>query len=224
MNTYYNNCILYDENDYLLNDFSRNVENGSRILIEQYVKHDMKVLEMGAKYGSVSVCLDYILTDPKNQLVCVDPDISIKNCLEKNRQINNCTFNIFNGAISKKDLYVVYNNCIWETKTYIDPPKHLKYIKCVTLSIDELQKLYNITFDCLIADCEGFLLEFIKENPDFFDNLKCIIYEEDCTSNNPINNVFIDYNEVEQFLINKGFILINTFKDHIGLNNKVWLK
>jgi hypothetical protein len=224
MNTYYNNCILYDEYDYLLNDFSRNVENGSRVLIEEYVKPDMKVLEMGARYGSVSVCLDYILTDPKNQLVCVDPDISIKNCLEKNRQINNCTFNIFNGAVSKKDLYVVYNGCTWETKTYIDPPKHLNCIKSATLSIDELQKLYNISFDCLIADCEGFLLEFIKENPDFFDNLKCVIYEEDCTPNHPINSHFIDYNEVEQFLIKKGFSLTKTFKDHIGLNNKVWLK
>jgi hypothetical protein len=68
------------------------------------------------------------------------------------------------------------------------------------------------------------LLEFIKENPDFFDNLICVIYEEDCTPNHPINSDFIDYNEVEQFLINKGFSLTTTFKDHIGLNNKVWLK
>jgi hypothetical protein len=39
-----------------------------------------------------------------------------------------------------------------------------------------------------------------------------------------INSDFIDYNQVEQFLINKGFNLTTTFKDHIGLNNKVWLK
>jgi FkbM family methyltransferase len=224
MNTYYNNCIFYDEHGYLLNDFSRNVENGSRVLIEKYIKPDMKVLELGARYGTVSVCLDYLLTDPQKQLVCVDPDITIKNCLEKNKTINNCTFNIFNGTISKKELYVVYNGCIWETKTYANPPKHLNYLKSATLSIDEIEQLYNIKFDCLIADCEGFLLEFIKENPDFFDNLTCVIYEEDCTPNHPINSDFIDYNEVEQFLINKGFSLTTTFKDHIGLNNKVWLK
>jgi FkbM family methyltransferase len=154
-------------------------------------------------------------------LVCVDPDISIKNCLEKNRKINNCSFNIFNGAISKKELYVSYNNCIWETKTYINPPINLRSEKITTLSIDKIQELYNIKFNCLIADCEGFLLEFIIENPDFFDNLTCIIYEEDCSINHPINN---DYNQVDIFLINKGFILTYTLLDNIGLNNKVWVK
>lgn len=142
----------------------------------------------------------------------------------KNRQINNCSFNIFNGAISKKDLYVSYNNCIRETKTYIDPPQNLKSEKINTLSIDIIQQIYDINFNCLIADCEGFLLEFIQENPNFFDNLICVIYEEDCSINHPINNIYINYNEVENFLINKGFNLIETFKDNIGLNNKVWFK
>ena len=184
----------------------------------------MNVLELGAKYGTCSVCLDYILNDPKKQLLCVDPDNKIKNCLEKNKQINNCTFNILIGAISKKNLYVTYNNCIWETKTYIEPPKNLISEKINTFSIDTVEDNYNIKFNCLIADCKGFLLEFIQENPNFFDNLICVIYEEDCSINHPINNVFIDYNEVESFLSNKGFILIESFKDNIGLYNKVWLK
>lgn len=153
----------------------------------------MKVLELGARYGTVSVCLDYILNNPKEQLLCVDPDNKIKMCLNKNKEINNCTFNIFNGAISKKDLYVCYNGCGLETKTYVNPPTHLQSEKIECLSIEEI---YNINFDCLLADCEGFLLEFIKENEDFFDNLKCVIYEEDCRINLPINNTFIDYNEV----------------------------
>ena len=224
MDDFYKKCIFYDENNNLLDNFSRNVENGSRYLIEKYIKSNMNILELGARYGTCSVCLDYILNDPKKQLLCVDPDNRIKNCLEKNRQINNCSFNIFNGAISKKDLYVSYNNCIWETKTYIDPPQNLKSEKINTLSIDIIQQIYDINFNCLIADCEGFLLEFIQENPNFFDNLICVIYEEDCSINHPINNIYINYNEVENFLINKGFNLIETFKDNIGLNNKVWFK
>lgn len=224
MNDYYNNCVFYDENNNLLDDFSRNVENGSRYLIEKYVKSDMNVLELGARYGTVSVCLDFILNEPKKQLLCVDPDISIKNCLEKNREINNCSFNILNGAISKKELFVTYNGCIWETKTYFNPPLNLKSEKIYTSSIDNIEQIYNIKFNCLIADCEGFLLEFIQENPTFFDNLICVIYEEDCSINHPINDTYIDYNEIESFLINKGFILTETFKDNIGLNNKIWLK
>lgn len=184
----------------------------------------MKVLELGARYGTVSVCLDYILDNPKQQLLCVDPDSKIKNCLNKNKELNNCTFNIFNGTISKKDLYVCYNGCGWETKTYETPPSHLESEKIETCSIEEIQKIYNIDFDCLLADCEGFLLEFIKENDSFFDKLKCIIYEEDCGKNHPINNSFIDYTIVEKFLETKGFILQEVYRDKIGLDNKIWLK
>jgi FkbM family methyltransferase len=184
----------------------------------------MKVLELGARYGTVSVCLDYILDNPVEQLLCVDPDSKIMACLHKNKERNNCTFNIFNGAISKKELYVCYNGCGWETKTYIEPPRHLLSEKIECLSLEEIHKKYNIDFDCLLADCEGFLLEFIRENGEFFDNLKCVIYEEDCGENHPINNTFINYSEVEQFLISKGFVLQETYRDKIGLDNKIWLR
>ena len=200
------------------------MEEGSRYLINKYVKSDMKVLELGARYGTVSVCLDYILDNPVEQLLCVDPDSKIMACLHKNKERNNCTFNIFNGAISKKELYVCYNGCGWETKTYIEPPRHLLSEKIECLSLEEIHKKYNIDFDCLLADCEGFLLEFIRENGEFFDNLKCVIYEEDCGENHPINNTFINYSEVEQFLISKGFALQETYRDKIGLDNKIWLR
>lgn len=224
MEKYYRECIFVNEFNNILDPVSLDVEEGSRYLVNKYVKSDMKVLELGARYGTVSVCLDYILNNPKEQLLCVDPDNKIKMCLNKNKEINNCTFNIFNGAISKKDLYVCYNGCGWETKTYVNPPAHLESEKIKCLSIEEIYKIYNINFDCLLADCEGFLLEFIKENENFFDNLKCVIYEEDCGVNLPINNTFIDYNEVEQFLTSKGFILEEIYKDKIGLDNKVWLQ
>jgi len=93
-----------------------------------------------------------------------------------------------------------------------------------TITIDEIQKLYNINFNCLLADCEGFLLQFITENDSFFDNLNCVIYEEDCTIDHKINNTYIDYNEIESFLLSKGFTLSETYLDFIGLNNKVWIK
>ena len=138
--------------------------------------------------------------------------------------MNKCSFNIFNGAISNNELYVCYNNCVWETKTYIIPPNNLKSEKIQTLTIEKIQQLYNINFDCLLADCEGFLLQFIRENESFFDNLKCVMYEEDCSKNHPINGIYINYDEIESFLISKGFKHIETFVDFIGLNNKVWIK
>tara|TARA_B110000046_G_scaffold126093_2_gene132555 strand:+ start:2466 stop:3146 length:681 start_codon:yes stop_codon:yes gene_type:complete len=224
MNTYYNNCTFINEYNNKLDSFSLSVEEGSRYLISKYVTHDMKVLELGARYGTVSVCLDYILDNPKEQLLCVDPDRTIKYCLNKNKETNNCSFNIFNGAISKNKLFVCYNGCGWETKTYINPPSHLKSEEIQTYSIDDIEQTYNINFNCLLADCEGFLLEFIKENEIFFEKLICIIYEEDCSIKHPINNLYINYIEVETFLKSKGFSLIETYKDKIGLDNKVWMK
>ena len=224
MDNYYKNCKFYDENDNILSDFSLKVEDGSRYLINKYVTSDMKVLELGARYGTVSVCLNYLLNEPVTQLLCVEPDNTVINSLKKNRDINNCEFNIFNGAISKNELYCCYNGCGWETKTYIEPPSGLKSIKISTLPIDKIQETYNIQFDCLLADCEGFLLQFITENDDFFNNLKCVIYEEDCNISHPINNSYIDYNIVENFLLSKGFTHIEVFKDFIGLNNHIWLK
>jgi len=224
MNNFYEKCHFINECNQPLDNFARRVEEGSRYLIEKYITSDMKVLELGARYGTVSVCLDFILNEPKNQLVCVDPDPNTKECLLYNKNINNCSFNIFSGAISSNNLYVCHNGCGWETKTYINPPTNLSCQKIQTLSLEEIQNMYNIQFNCLLADCEGFLLQFIQENENLFDNLKCLIYEEDCGKNHPINGTYIDYNEVESFLLSKGYELIETYIDFIGLSNKVWIK
>ena len=88
----------FPKNIHLLDNDFLNIENGTRYLIKKYIKSDMKVLELGARYGTVSVCLNYLLNEPTKQLLCVDPDNKIKNCLEKNRNINNCSFNIKNLA------------------------------------------------------------------------------------------------------------------------------
>ena len=110
MEDFFDQCVFYDENDNVLDNYSRTVERAMHYLVKKYVQSDMKVLELGARYGTVSVCLNYILQDPLKQLLCVDPDKRIEQCLEKNKTVNNCTFNRFTGAISQKDLYVCYNN------------------------------------------------------------------------------------------------------------------
>ena len=56
----------------------------------------------------------------------------------------------------------------------------------------------------------------------FFKNLRCIIYEEDCTTTVPINGVSIDYQEIDTFLENEGFLLVESYFDF--LLHKVWIK
>ena len=224
MDLYFKNCTFVNEFNQILDSYSLNVENGTRYLVNKYIKSDMKILELGSRYGTVSCALDYLLEDPKNQLVCVEPDTTIIPCLNKNKLINNCHFNIYHGTISKEELYVVYNGCGWETKTYKIPPSTLKNEKIDTITLDEIQLKYGIYFDCLIADCEGFLLKFFNENLNILDQLKCVIYEEDCCEKLPINSTYIDYNIIEKYLTNHGFICVETFVDNINLNNKCWIK
>lgn len=224
METYFNKCTFYDEFNKLLNTNSLNVEHATRYLINKYVEPNMKILELGSRYGTVSCVLDFLLTSPKNQLVCVEPDTRIIPALTKNKMTNNCSFNIYHGTISKDELFVVYNNCGWETKTYKIPPKNLRSEKIPTITLNDIQQLYDINFDCLVADCEGFLLEFLNENLSFLDQLKCVIYEEDCCEKLPINGSYIDYTIIEKYLTDRNFVCVETFVDNINLNNKCWIK
>ena len=107
----------------------------------------------------------------------------------------------------KIDLYVCYNHSGWETKTSNIPPKRLRNYHIVTKSLEKIMNLFDAQFDCVEADCEGFLLEFVIENKSFIKNLRCFIEEEDCTAAFPLNGVSIDYQEIDTFLESEGFLL-----------------
>ena len=46
-------------------------------------------------------------------------------------------------------------------------------------SLHDIEQKYDLKFNVLIADCDGFLELFFDENPYFYDNLRLIIFEED---------------------------------------------
>jgi len=221
----YTKAKFYNEHNILLPVHAKNIEQCTQYLIKKYITSDMKVLELGCRYGTASFFLDRILTDPKKQLLCVDADYKIEECLKKNHSINNCTFNILIGTVSSKDkLYIVDNSCCWENKTYDIPHPKFKTTEIKTYTLDVVKKMYNIDFNVLVADCEGFLLEFMEDNMNFIRNLNIIIYEEDCGINHPINDDYIDYGKVENILKNFNFECVETITDKIELANKVWIK
>lgn len=214
----------------LLNEFGNKVdlrvEEMSRILCRKYIHVDDNVLELGARYGSVSCYVNTLLTDPAKQYVVVEPDPAVKDCLLSNRDSNNCTFNIINGVISKDPQYVVKYPCIWEQKTFKSVPSDVKspIFKVNNYTLTEIQDKFNLKFNVLVADCEGFLIEFFEDNKEFIKNLNLIIYEEDCVKHHPIDGRWVDYEPLEQFLIENGFSLVADLKDNIQLSNKVWSK
>ena len=153
-----------------------NIEKPEQDLANEYILENDIVLELGARYGSVSCTINSKLNNKNNQVV-VEPDERVWSALEQNRINNNCEFNIVKGFISNKKLDLtnldVYLGGYGATFIESNDTKVPSY------SLDEVTNKYNLKFNVLVADCEGFLEVFFDENPDFYDNLRLIIFEAD---------------------------------------------
>ena len=71
---------FYDENNNILNH--EWTEREEQHIVEKLIKEDCIVLELGARYGTVSCRINWKLKDSKNQ-VSVEPDPLVWDALEK---------------------------------------------------------------------------------------------------------------------------------------------
>ena len=171
------------------------MEKPEQDLANEFIRKNDVVLELGARYGSVSCTINNILNNKQNQVV-VEPDDRVWNALEDNRHRNNCDFHIVKGFISNKNLDLT-NMDAWYGgygATFIvnDDTTISSY------TLDEIKDKYKLCFNVLVADCEGFLEEFFDENPTFYDNLRLIIFEADYPDK-------CNYNKIKSTLQEKGF-------------------
>jgi FkbM family methyltransferase len=180
--------LFYDENGFTINH--ERIEKREQDLANEYILPDDVVLELGARYGTVSCIINNKLNNKNNQVV-VEPDERVWDALEKNKSINNCEFNIIKGFISNKKLNLINKNVCLNGygSTYIlDNDTNIK-----SYTMEEINILYNLKFTALVADCEGFLEVFLDENPEFYNNLRILIFEKDypckCDYNKIINNL-----------------------------------
>ena len=188
---------IYDQNNNLV---SPGMERTEQILAKQYIKKDDVVLELGARYGSVSCVINSQLSNKNNQ-VSVEPDSRVWDALENNAKINNCGFNIIKGFIGEKkmDLTNLNNYCGGYGSTFI----YNENSKIQSYTLDEVKKKYNLKFNVLVADCEGFLEVFFDENPNFYNDLRLIIFEADYPDK-------CNYNKIREALIKYNFKAIST--------------
>jgi FkbM family methyltransferase len=196
-----------DENDIIVNH--NEIERNEQIIASKYIPSRSTVLELGARYGTVSCVINSILSDPTKH-VAVDPDISILKALEKNKSTHGAQFHIFNGVVSRKKLFLQLES--YSTHTTSQDTG----ISVSSMSIEELETMYGLTFDCLVADCEGFMEQFIRENEEFVQRLETVTYEEDQASR-------CDYAYVTERLISFGFSCIHTEMNG-SLQYRVWKK
>lgn len=174
----------------------KNLEYKEQALAKKYIMKNDIVLELGARYGSVSCTINANLQCKTNQVV-VEPDSRVWAALETNKTANKCEFNIVKGFISAKKLDLMNLDCCYGGygATFIENND----TKIPSFTLQEIEHKYNLNFNVLVADCEGFLEVFFDENPEFYDKLRLIIFEADYPEK-------CNYDKIRKVLKEKGFV------------------
>jgi len=101
------NIIIYDENKNKVD--IEILEKEEQNLANKYILPFDSILELGARYGSVS-CISNLKLDNKSNHVVVEPDTRVWDALEYNKINNNCDFNIVKGFLSNNKLRKMFKN------------------------------------------------------------------------------------------------------------------
>lgn len=158
----------------------------------EFIKPEDVILELGARYGTVSVIMAKIVEN-KGKLVAVEVDKSIIPALEENRRANNVYFEICDKIISNKPMKIVYNHY----GTYIE--QNDTDDNNTRITYDEFKRLYPYNFNVLVADCEGCIEYFLEMMGDDLHNYNKILFEADYPDR-------CNYDKVRERLLNFGFI------------------
>jgi FkbM family methyltransferase len=183
-------------------------------LCYKYIDKNDVVLELGGNIGRVSLIIASIVNNENLTVIESDYENCVK--LKENKELNNFTFNIVNGAISNTPLYQLG----WDTYTKYEIEKnisesifnkeHIKNIKNITtFSYKDFINLVKLSFNTLVIDCEGSFYKILKEDETILDNIEKIIIENDYKS--------AEHKKyVNELLVKKGFITV----ENIDLNNQ----
>lgn len=208
-----NKLIIYNNFGELVN--TDNVEKDEQDLAKKYILGDDKVLELGARFGSVSCIINSKLNNKRNQVV-VEPDERVWSALERNRYINKCEFSIVKGFISKKKLGLT--NLDQGSGGYASTFIEKKDSKIPSFPLEYIKHRYNLQFNVLVADCEGYLEVFLDENPCLYNELRMIIFEEDYVEK-------CDYEKIKRKLLENNFEKVDGVKKiNLKPDQNVWIK
>jgi len=184
------------------------VEEQEQALARKYIQPDDVVLELGARYGSVSCTINAKLRRKTNQVV-VEPDERVWEALERNKRVNDCHFHIVKGFIARQKLSLTNldNHLGGYGSTFVVDPESTT----PSFNLEQIQNTHGLTFSVLVADCEGGLELFLDENPNIYDTLRMLIFEADYPEK-------CDYRKITSTLLDRGFY--TTQEGH----QNVWLK
>jgi FkbM family methyltransferase len=200
------NLKYVDENNNIINHLKE--ETIEQLFAIKYIKPDDVVLELGARYGTVSCIVNKILNN-KNNLVSVEPDKNVWNALDLNLTNNKCNTNLVKGFISKQ-LLSLNNNGYGSTQQVDYNTTTPNY------TLDQIKEKYKIlNFTVLIVDCEGCMESFLNENPEILSTLRLVTFEEDQAH-------ICNYDNIKKILTQNNLYEVESKFD--GCNRTVWIK
>lgn len=180
-----------DENNIIINN--KKNEREEQYMANDYILPDMKVLELGGRYGTVSCVINNKLENPRDHVV-FEPDKVVIPALIKNRNTHKSKFTVVNGIIGSKPMKLKIRGYASKTEEASENDKNI--IK--NISLKNIMRKTKINFDCLVADCEGCICDFFKENGDYIKNYRMVIFEGDYPEE-------CDYNKIKEKLKEWGF-------------------
>ena len=177
-------------------------ECGERMGVLEHLDPRARVLEIGANRGGVSSLIAAILHD-SNNLVAVEPIASTCEGLQQLGNSLRTPFRTFAGVVKgagKPDV-----DCTGEKNSYA------RCVPCEcpateNLTIDELEKRFDIEFTALVVDCEGCFTSFL---PDALQKRSIVQI-----------NIEWDGPFMEKEILDAGFVHVATYQ-HCGLPNGV---
>lgn len=181
---------------YMYEDMQRIVdpivfERTEQILLYDFIKPHFRVLDMGGWCGLANCVVNNRLADQTHHVV-IEPSEKSQDALRFNRDTHNAKFHIFKGIVSKES-GELSGECMCRTVN------SSKSGNIVNKTVKELEEEYGFTFNALVADCEGFLEHFVRDFPEFFDQIEFAFFEKDCADK-------CNYNYIEDFLRSKNFV------------------
>lgn len=147
-------------------------EYPEQMMAAMFIPRDAKVLELGGNIGRNSCVIASLLSDQAN-LVVMEPSPESSRQLQENRDLNNLSFRIETAAVSRTPLVLSG----WNSQpSEVDIPG---WTRVNTTTFQEVEAKFNITFDTLVADCEGALYYILKDDDSILDRIRLLVVEND---------------------------------------------
>jgi FkbM family methyltransferase len=142
-----------------------------RVLAKRYLPPTAVVLELGGCIGVVACVINRMLQQPRRHVV-VEGNPSIITTLKRNRDLNECSFQIAHGVVTRSPQPRMSVGLMMDSNQLANTG-----VEVPALSIEHLESMHSLRFDTLVMDIEGAEYSVLNENSKLLPSLNTAIIE-----------------------------------------------